>query len=209
MRRRRCSCARACRGRRWTCSSSRAVSATCGARASRWVSRSHHRRRRRSRPGADARQRAPGHDPRRPRPVLRRDRERQPRRHGESALVTPRGDRRQRRRRLVPGRARRRRLTDAPRPKPPPLPSRARRRGDPALTDDQKAELAFAALGLMNEADPGADRPPPRRSRDQSRARRRDRPGRGAASDHAVQGRGPGGGEPPRPPRPRRGRSRP
>jgi hypothetical protein len=42
-------------------------------------------------------------------------------------------------------------LTDAPRPKPPPLPSRGRRRGDPALTDSQKTELAFAALGLMNE----------------------------------------------------------
>lgn len=42
-------------------------------------------------------------------------------------------------------------MTDALRPKPPPLPSRARRRGEPALSDDQKTELAFAALGLMNE----------------------------------------------------------
>jgi len=42
-------------------------------------------------------------------------------------------------------------LSEGAPPKPPPLPSRARRRGDPALTDAQKTELAFAALGLMNE----------------------------------------------------------
>ena len=41
-------------------------------------------------------------------------------------------------------------MSDAGRPKPPPLPTRAGR-AEPTLSETKKTELAFTALGLMNE----------------------------------------------------------